>query len=144
MSMFLVGGGSPGREVEVRMAAFDGVARVVYGPIVLPDDQILTASKWLAGGVSLLGITADVSTWLTLEGHHAAELAGVDLLSVGGGSTTKLIYHRRRHGFDNVLASYIRGGGRYHGGSAGALVACESVTLASMVEDDPGAEMCPL
>lgn len=141
--MFLAGGGTPEQEAEVWTAAFEGVTRVVYWPFALPDEQALTAAEWLAGGLISLGITAEVSTWPTLEGHQARELGAVDLVFVGGGSTSKLMHHIRRHGFDTVLAAHIRGGGRYYGGSAGALLPCEWVTLAGMVEDDPGAKGLP-
>lgn len=141
--MFLAGGGTPEQEAEVWTAAFEGVTRVVYWPFALPDERIPTAADWLAAGLALLGITAEVSTWPTLEGHQARDLDAFDLVFVGGGSTSKLMHHIRRHGFGAVLAAHIRGGGRYYGGSAGALLPCESLTLAGMVEDDPGAEGLP-
>ncbi len=136
MVMFLAGGGNPQDEARVWAAAFDGVATAVYWPFALPDDQVPSAEAWLMRGLRSLSIEANVATWASLDGHHAQELDDFDLVFVGGGTTSKLVEHARRHGFDTALANHIRGGGRYYGGSAGALLMCEWITLASMIEDD--------
>jgi dipeptidase E len=140
MAMFLAGGGSPEQEAQVWGAAFDGVTKVLYWPFALADDRLTAAEAWFAGALESLGIRAAVSAWKSLEGHRGRELADFDLVFVGGGTTSKLAAHVRRHGFDTALADHILGGGRYCGGSAGALLVCEWITVAAMVDNDPDAE----
>lgn len=139
MDLFLAGGGTTEQEAQVWAAAFAGVTNVLYWPFALADERAPAAEAWLSDGMHSLGITAAVSMWTSLAGHDAPELAGYDLVFVGGGTTSKLVNHIRRYGFDTALADHIRGGGRYYGGSAGALLPCEWITLASMIEDDPEA-----
>jgi peptidase E len=141
--LVLAGGGDPSQEREVWRVAFAGVRKVVYWPFALPDEQVTSAPEWLRGSLAELGIQADVDAWLTLEGRTAAELESADLLFVGGGVTSKLLEHIREHGFQDRVAAFVEHGGRYYGGSAGSLIAGESITIAALADNDPRAAASP-
>lgn len=119
--------------------AFAGVHTVVYWPFALPDERVASASDWFRGALAELGIKADVDAWLTLAGRTAAELESADLLFVGGGTTSKLLEHIRYHDFADRVADFVEHGGRYYGGSAGALIAGESIAIAALADNDPAA-----
>ena len=123
--------------------AFTGVDRVIYWPFALPDERVDGAPAWLRDSLVRLSIQAEVEPWLVLEGHAGAELDSADLLFVGGGTTSKLMEHIRSHGFQDRVADFVARGGRYYGGSAGALIAGESILLAALADDDSRAAANP-
>lgn len=141
--LFLGGGGDASQEREVWRAAFDGVRRVVYWPFALPGERASRAPAWLRDSLGGQGIQAEVDAWLSLEGHVPAELETADLLFVGGGTTSTLLEHICGHGFRGHVAGFVARGGRYYGGSAGALIAGESITLAALADNDPRAAAGP-
>ncbi len=141
--LYLAGGGSPRQEELVWRAAFDGVRRVVYWPFALPDERIPAAPDWFEAGLAELGIEVEVDPWSSLAGHDPAELAAAELIFVGGGTTSKLARHVRGHGFDQAVRDHVAAGGRYYGGSAGALLPCTSIALAAPIDDDPDAAAEP-
>jgi dipeptidase E len=141
--LLLAGGGSASREREVWRIAFAGVHKVVYWPFALPDERVSSAPGWLRGALAELGIQAEVDAWVTLEGRTAAELEPADLLFVGGGVPSKLLEHIRDHGFRDHVVAFVAQGGRYYGGSAGALIAGDSIAIAALAGDDAGAAGSP-
>jgi peptidase E len=134
--LVLGGGGDPGQEREVWRAAFAGIRRVVYWPFALPDERAGQAPEWLRNSLAELGSHAEVDAWLTLKGRTAAELSSADLLFVGGGLTSRLLEHICEHGFRGHVADYVEHGGRYYGGSAGAIVAGGSIMIATLADND--------
>ena len=124
-------------------AAFDGVRRVVYWPFALPDERVAEASHWLRDSLARQGIQAEVDAWPTLAGRTYAELETADLLFVGGGTTSKLLGHICRFGFRDKVLEFIANGGRYYGGSAGAVIACDSIMIASLAGRDAAAATSP-
>jgi|HubBroStandDraft_1064217.scaffolds.fasta_scaffold32182_3 dipeptidase E len=141
--LVLGGGGDASQEREVWRVAFAGVRKAVYWPFALPDERAGRAHEWLRGSLAGLGIQAEVDPWLTLEGRTAAELGSADLLFVGGGTTSKLLEHICEHGFRGHVADYVARGGRYYGGSAGAVIAGESVMIAALADGDLRAAASP-
>jgi dipeptidase E len=140
MTLYLAGGGTFHQERLVWREAFAGVRRVVYWPFALPDSRIVEAGAWLASAVTQLEIEVDeIDIWPELDGRSAGDLAQADLLFVGGGSSSKLAAHVREHGFADVVRDYIAGGGRYYGGSAGAVLAGNSIAIAALADSDPDA-----
>jgi dipeptidase E len=117
--------------------AFAGATRVLYWPFALPSERIPGASSWLRDALRDLSIDVDLNTWEDLAGHHADELSHFDLLFVGGGTTSKLASHIEEHRFGDAVRGFLAAGGTYYGGSAGAVLSCAEITLASQVEDDP-------
>lgn len=139
MVMFLAGGGTPAQEGRVWEAAFSGVASILYWPFALPDERIPAAEDWFVGALRDRDLNAVVTAWTSLEGRSSNDLATFDAIAVGGGTTSKLTRHIQSHGFAGPLAAFIREGGTYYGGSAGAILPARQITLASMIEDDPHA-----
>jgi dipeptidase E len=139
MTMYLAGGGTPQRESLVWQAAFEGVHRVLYWPFALPVERIPGAESWLQAGLVDLGIEAQVTSWASPMQHHPYELNECDLLFVGGGLTSRLVSALSNANLFEHVRRFITEGGRYYGGSAGALLPCEVVTVAAMIEDDPSA-----
>ena len=110
--------------------------RVIYWPFALPDRRLADASRWLCSALADLGIEAHVDPWLTLDGHRPADLMGAELLFVGGGTTSKLARHVFDHGFGAAVRNHVGTGGNYYGGSAGALLACDSIALSALADGD--------
>lgn len=141
--MYLGGGGSAAHEERVWKLAFGGADSILYWPFALPDERLPAAARWFSDALKECGIRACVTVWETLAGHHATELASFDVIAVGGGLTSKLAGHVRAHHFGTPLTDYIRSGGTYYGGSAGAILPCADISLAAMVEHDPEAATMP-
>ncbi len=123
--------------------AFAGASRVLYWPFALPSERIPGASSWLRDALHELSIVVDLSTWKDLGEHHTDELSHFDLLFVGGGTTSKLASHIEEHRFGDAVRGFLEAGGTYYGGSAGAVLSCAEITLASQIEDDPRAAGMP-
>lgn len=106
--------------------------RIVYWPFALPPAMAATADDWLREGLDQLDVDYDLQTWHTLEDHEPAELSAdaVDLLFVGGGNTFQLLDAVRSHGFIEPVRRFWSAGGDYYGGSAGAVLACDSIEIA--------------
>lgn len=139
MTIYLGGGGSAAQESQVWQRALRDVDRFLYWPFALPDHMVVGAEEWLTSSLRELAIDVEVETWESLAGHSPDELAPFDLLFVGGGSTSKLAQHIRDHEFEAAIHRYLEGGGHYYGGSAGAVLAVDSIDIAALVDNDPDA-----
>lgn len=143
MPLWLAGGGSPQQEAEVWRRAFEGVECVTYWPFALPDERIPDTPEWFRTALAELEIDVTVDVWPSLEGRAPGQLADTDLLFVGGGVTSKLLHHIVDHDFGTPIRDFARAGGRYYGGSAGALIACESIAIAAVCDADQDAADAP-
>ncbi|GAB3913695.1 hypothetical protein GCM10011575_19650 [Microlunatus endophyticus] len=106
--------------------------RIVYWPFALPGAMCASADQWLRHNLDLLDIDYHLDTWQTLSDHDPVELDSdrVDLLLVGGGNTFRLLDQVRQHGFVDQVRRFCLDGGDYYGGSAGAVLACETIEIA--------------
>jgi len=129
-AVYLAGGGSPADEGEVWRDAYAGVGRVLYWPFALRAEMLDTSDGWFRTALHELGLSPEVTTWTTLEGQDSFDLESFDLVHVGGGNTFHLLDHIRRQGFLGPVRSFVQKGGRYYGGSAGAIVACGDIRTA--------------
>ncbi len=129
-TVYLAGGGSPADESEVWRDAYAGVGRVLYWPFALEGAMLGTSDGWFRTALRELGLAPEVTTWTTLEGHDSVDLKSFDLVHVGGGNTFRLLDHIRRQGFLGPVRSFVQEGGRYYGGSAGAVIACGDIRTA--------------
>lgn len=111
--------------------------RIVYWPFALPGDVCATADDWLRGNLDRLGVGYRLDTWQSLDDHRTSDLNrdDVDLIFVGGGNTFRLLDHIRQRGFVAAVQGFWLAGGDYYGGSAGAVLACETIEIA--VGHDP-------
>lgn len=115
--------------------------KIVYWPFALPPQMRPSADAWLRGNLDTLGVSYELQTWQSLDQHDATELNGekIDLLFVGGGNTFRLLDTVQRHGFTEPVRRFWRAGGDYYGGSAGAVLACQSIAIAEGLDDnEPG------
>lgn len=139
MTIYLAGGGSHTQEALVWREAFSGITHAVYWPFALPDDRIPGAEAWLRNALRDLDINVNIDMWPSLAERSPAELESYELLFVGGGTTSKLAAHVQAYGFTQPVIDFVAGGGGYLGGSAGAILACDAITIAALIEDDPAA-----
>lgn len=139
MTLYLAGGGSPAQEAQVWREAFSGITQAVFWPFALPDDRIPAAESWLHTALRDLGITVHIDVWPSLDQHSPGDLRPYDLLFVGGGTTSKLAAHIHTYHFEQAVVDFVANGGVYLGSSAGAVLAGDEITVASLIEDDPAA-----
>lgn len=138
MAMYLAGGGTPDQELRVWQAAFEGVHRVLYWPFAQAPERT-PDEEWLYAGLQDLGVQAQITTWRSPLDHDPAEIFECDLLFVGGGRTSRLVNAIRQADIVEHVRRFIRNGGRYYGGSAGAVLPCEVVTVAAILAGDSAA-----
>lgn len=129
-TLYLGGGGSPEDEQALWQRMLNGLPRVLYWPFALPTSMLADASDWLAAGLAGYDFTGTLETWTTLDGHDHTELYDFDLVFVGGGNTFQLLHEIRSHGFLEPVRRFVQSGGTYYGGSAGAIVACDDISIA--------------
>nr|WP_275588411.1 Type 1 glutamine amidotransferase-like domain-containing protein [Microlunatus panaciterrae] len=106
--------------------------RILYWPFALSGRMLEGAEAWLRDQLARRSSGADLVTWPSLESHSVDELTTFDLLFVGGGNTFGLLDHLDRHDFVEAVRRFVEDGGSYYGGSAGAILACDSIAIAEM------------
>ncbi len=136
MTVYLGGGGSAQQEAALWDRMLARRPRILYWPFALGADVLPGAERWLLGSLEQFQTGLDVVTWTTLDGHHLAELAGVDLLSIGGGNTYDLLAHLRAHGALDGARAHLDSGGDLYGGSAGAILAGASIDIAAWHDEN--------
>jgi len=106
--------------------------RILYWPFALPAAICDTADTWLRSNLDRLGAAYQLDTWTSLDDHRPSGLTRdqFDLIFVGGGNTFRLLDHIRRNGFTEPAREFWLAGGDYYGGSAGAVLACQSIEIA--------------
>jgi dipeptidase E len=133
--VYLGGGGSGQDERLLWNEMLRDCRRLLYWPFALGIDKLAGAEAWLRDQVHRQGSSADVQTWTTLDGKEPVELQGFDLLFVGGGNTFSLLNQMQEHGFVAPVRKWVEVGGNYYGGSAGAILATDSIAVAA--QSDP-------
>jgi dipeptidase E len=133
--IYLAGGGSAVQEAAVWEHMLEGVSRLLYWPTALSGEPVANAESWLR---TSLGSRPDleVTAWLDLSHHRGEALDDYDLIFVGGGNTYDLIDRLRQAEIAAPLARFLDTGGSYYGGSAGAIVAGQSIGLARGLDPD--------
>lgn len=129
-TIYLGGGGSAADEAQLWRAMLDDKRRVLYWPFALEPDLVSGAEGWLTRSLRDLDMDVQVETWTDLRQHDPEEIAGADLIFVGGGNTFQLLDHVRRHGYEQVVRDFVAAGGDFYGGSAGAILACSNIRIA--------------
>lgn len=136
MTVYLGGGGTAAQEQQVWRLALHDVDRLLYWPFALSDDRLYDAEAWLSSSLASLKLDAEVETWHSLTEHSSAELTDFDLLFIGGGSTSRLTRHIRDHKYEQAIHDFLTGRGHYFGGSAGAVLAADSIEIAALIDED--------
>lgn len=134
--VYLGGGGTGVDESHLWGEMLAGCRRLLYWPFALTGDMLDGAETWLRGQLHRLGFSVDITTWTTLHGRQPADLDHADLLFVGGGNTFALLQQVRDHGFEEPVRQWVAAGGDYYGGSAGAVLATDSIAIAAHADPD--------
>ena len=135
-TIYLGGGGSSDDELSVWTDMLQGTRRILYWPFALSGDMLQGADSWLRGSVAGRWPSVHISTWTSLNGHSAAELADFDMLFIGGGNTFDLLEHVMRHRFAGPVREFVAAGGTFYGGSAGAILASENIGIAEVYDEN--------
>jgi dipeptidase E len=131
---YLGGGGTGDDEALLWREMLGCCQRLLYWPFALDGDLLAGAERWLHDQVAQRGFSVEIRTWMTLQGKRSADLDEFDLLFVGGGNTFRLLHHLQVHGFVEPVRRWVVAGGNYYGGSAGAVLATDSVAIAGYVD----------
>lgn len=134
-AVYLGGGGSASDEAAVWDEMLDKVRSLLYWPIALSGTMLTGAEQWLRAGLAGRP-TITVTTWMDLSEHAGEPLSAFDLIFVGGGNTFDLHHRLSTAGLASSLRSFLGNGGRYYGGSAGAVLAGRSIGIAAGIDDD--------
>ena len=111
--------------------------RITYWPFALPASLAREARAWLQSNLESLGASYELDVWQDLQQRRPEELTTLetDLLFVGGGNTFRLLDAVQQGRFFDAVKDFVSLGGDYYGGSAGAVLASESIAIA--VGHDP-------
>jgi dipeptidase E len=110
---------------------FKAIPRVLYWPFALSGSMLLGAEGWLRENLAAHWPGVALTTWTGLGDHVPSELSGFDLLFIGGGNTFDLLKHVQEHHFTAPVKQFVAGGGSLYGGSAGAILASDSIDSAA-------------
>lgn len=134
--VYLGGGGSGADEGLLWQRMLGCCRRLLYWPLALEGDMLLGAETWLRDQLQQRGSSAHVETWTSLEGKDPADLEDFDLLFVGGGNTFFLLHQLQTHGFIEPVRQWVEADGNYYGGSAGAILATDSIEIAERADSN--------
>lgn len=132
--IYLGGGGNGQDEAWLWDQMLQGCRRLLYWPFALGPGLVAGADAWLGEQLKERAAQPQVVTWTSLQGRDPAELDGFDLLFVGGGNTFALLDQVRKCGFVERVRRHVATGGDYYGGSAGAILACDSIAIAETAD----------
>lgn len=135
-TIYLGGGGSPDDEYLLWAEMFRLNTNILYWPFASAGDMLNGADAWLRGNLAQHWPDHQLATWTDLDGHAPDELLDFDLLFVGGGNTFDLLAHVASHAFIEPIRSFVAGGGSLYGGSAGAILASDSIEIAATHDDN--------
>lgn len=135
-TVYLGGGGSPEQEQLLWTEMFGRNGNILYWPFALDGDRLKGADAWLRGTLAERWPDHRLTTWAELEGHSAAELFDFDLLFIGGGNTFNLLAHVAAQSFIDPVRHFVSEGGSLYGGSAGAILASDSIEIAAVCDEN--------
>ncbi|KAI1860991.1 uncharacterized protein JN550_011146 [Neoarthrinium moseri] len=116
--LYLGGGGSEVDEARSWDLVFQSGQRITVWSFAQPSNRIRRVMDW-------------VSSALSQRGHFYIQLGDrgprfgleqADVLVIPGGNTLSLLQWVQQNGFFTAVASFLKGGGKVYGGSAGAIL----------------------
>jgi len=132
--VYLGGGGSAEQEAELWKEAFNPGDSVVIWPFAHAAIQDRESSiAWMRGALASYALRS-IDAWIEARIEDAG-LSGVDVVCIPGGNTFALLHELRSTGLLQLLQEHLRAGGRYYGGSAGAILAGTDISIA--LDADP-------
>ncbi len=131
--LFLSGGGDIEISYSFDRLFFDSLpqnAHILYIPVAMATTTIKKEAcfDWFSKLISRHSNSnryLDFTMWN--DGDVLPNLHNYDAVYVGGGNTYRLLVVLEKSGMLDALGKYIRNGGVYYGGSAGAVIAGKSL-----------------
>lgn len=126
--IYLSGGGGEQASFPLDSFFFASIPRggmILYLPTGLRGHRLFDdAKEWFKGIMRLHNRHEDIAlvVWNDFDAKDFSNLEDFDAIYVGGGNTWTLIKEITESGFREKLEQYIRDGGLYYGGSAGAII----------------------
>lgn len=144
MTKFYLGGGGNERdEAALWDEAFIPGQRVSIWPFAMTLGPARTDSvRWLTGALRTRG-DFSVDAWGlddTDTDYSSGRLHRSDVLAIPGGNTFELLHHLQQHDLLTAIGTFLDGGGRVYGGSAGAILLGADIAIAE-VEDPNDADV---
>lgn len=132
MSIFLSGGGSGERSKNVDLAFISRINKgkpVLYIPLArnAPYDSCI---NWIKSNFQPLGFN-NFKMVDAPEKLKTINLSDYSSVYIGGGNTYKLLSDLQTSGFLSTLKKYIKEGGIFYGGSAGAIIVGKEIGTAT-------------
>jgi len=130
--VILGGGGNEKLSYAIDKLFFKGVKKILYIPLAWPNDDFKSCLKWFKNLTSKIGtFKIDMLTnW-----KQKIDLNKYDAVYIGGGNTFKLLKRIKEGGLDSKLIDFYKKGGRIFGGSAGAIIFGNNISIASHCKD---------
>ena len=125
--IYLGGGGSARDEGAVFAVAFqpDPTKRVIIWPWAQPETSWSGITTWLKDSLAALGLTPE----LEIGSAPHFGLDNSDIIVIPGGNTFRLLAHMQKHDLIPRLKAYLANGGKFYGGSAGAVIAGSDIGI---------------
>lgn len=143
MRIFISGGGG---EVDskrldnlfISTLSKSKITEIIYIPIASEEDKYQGCVDWFTG---IFGErVGSIIPWLSLEGKTFDGLEKTAAVYVGGGNTLRLLSHIYQTKNHRSLINFIKNGGIYYGGSAGAIILGKSIKTAQEARFDNNQE----
>jgi len=138
--IFLSGGGS-----EKESYLFDQefiqllkTRKILYIPLAMERDALgyEACYDWITTALTQFDKKfVDIAMWLDLSNKSLADLKQFEAIYFGGGNTYRLLEKIRISGFDELIGDFIKQGGFYYGGSAGAIIMGKSIETVNEEND---------
>lgn len=138
--MYLGGGGDSQQAFSVERDFFSSLKdnpKVLYLPIALRRQNIgyEACYDWFAALTASHAQDWDVDFTMLLEKDRVPDLHAFGGIYVGGGNTYHLLKYLNESGFGEKIPGFVSEGGRYFGGSAGAMILGADIRTAEEEND---------
>jgi dipeptidase E len=140
-NIFLSGGGDENDSAlldKFFLESFKG-SRILYIPIAMPEHVIPFEScyDWIKTNLPRkTERLLEIDMCVDMGEVSQDALNGYDAVYIGGGNTYKLLDQLISSGFSEKLIRYLRAGGKFYGGSAGAIIAGSDISTVREENDD--------
>lgn len=127
--LYLGGGGSAADEANVWNEAFQPGQRIVIWLFAQPREHWARTLDWFTGALAARNELSSTGSITMADMIPGGGLDAADILVIPGGNTFELLAILRSQGLFDELRDFIERGGKYYGGSAGAVLAGADIGL---------------
>lgn len=132
-NLYLGGGGSAEDEANLWEQAFAPGQRIVVWPFAQPRERWDNIMDWFTGALAEKGNLSSISlfgsTVSKVDDVPGTGLETADVVVVPGGNTFELLALLRSQDLIKPLKDFINRGGKFFGGSAGAVLAGADISI---------------